>query len=86
MCSLWRQIIGRLVRKGLLKKSTHLLKRLKCVESFNESFSIKETRAHSFKPGSTLAAAAEKIHLTNMEIIRLKHPMTLRRLTKIIMK
>ena len=77
---MWRIVIGRLVRKGVLKKSTYLLRRLKCVGSFNESFSIKETKPHSFKPGSALAAAAEKIHLTNMEMIRLKYPVTLRRL------
>ena len=79
VCLRWKDVIRRLVKSGILRKAVHVLRRLKTVESFNESFSIKDTKVHSFRAGSVLAAAAERIHQTNMEIIRLKHPGSLRR-------
>ena len=80
VCLLWRSVIKNLVRKGTLRKPVHVLRRLGAVSSFNESLSIKDTKKiHSFREGSALAMAAEKIHQTNMDIIRLKYPRSLHR-------
>jgi len=77
---LWRSVVRNMVRRGRLKKTKRTLRRLKTTESFNESSCIKETRLPVFQAGSALAAAAEKIHQTQMEIIRLKYPSSLARL------
>ena len=79
VCMRWKDVIRRLVKSGRLRKAVHVIRGLKTVESFNESFSIKDTKVHTFRAGSALAAAAERIHQTNMEIIRLKHPGSLRK-------
>ena len=46
--------------------------RLKTVESFNEALAISENARGktTFREGSALAQAAEKIFLSQMEIIR----------------
>ena len=86
-------MVKSLVIQGKLKKKRRTLQRLRTIESFNESASIKEAKIHAFKvtpwfvnntyksaqEGSALAAAAEKIHQTQMEIIRLKYPVSLAR-------
>ena len=75
----WKNIIERLVKRQKLRKTCHTIRRLQTVESFNESFTIRETKIHCFKEGSSMARAAERIHQTNMEIIRLKYPQSLNR-------
>ena len=56
--------------------------RLKTVESFNEALAISEHARGktTFREGSALAQAAEKVFLSQMEIIRLKYPVTLEKL------
>ena len=56
--------------------------RLKTVESFNEALAISEQARGktTFKEGSALAQIAEKVFLSQMEIIRLKYPRTLEKL------
>ena len=56
--------------------------RLKTVESFNEALAISEhARGKTkFREGSALAQIAEKVFLSQMEIIRLKYPGTLEKL------
>ena len=59
-----------------------VLLRLKSVESFNEAIAISE-RAQGKKPfreGSALSLIAEKVFLQQMEIIRLKYPLSLQRM------
>ena len=46
---LWRSLVQNLVRKGKLKKTRRILRRLRTIESFNESSSIKEAKSHAFK-------------------------------------
>jgi hypothetical protein len=46
---LWRSLVQNLVRKGKLKKTRRTLGRLRTIESFNESSSIKEAKVHAFK-------------------------------------
>ena len=56
--------------------------RLKTVESFNEALAISEHARGkaTFQEGSALAQIAEKVFLSQMEIIRLKYPDTLEKL------
>ena len=56
--------------------------RLKTVESFNEALAISEHARGktTFREGSALAQIAEKVFLSQMEVIRLKYPGTLEKL------
>ena len=56
--------------------------RLNSVESFNESLAISEHARgkKAFREGSALAQLAEKVFLNQMEIIRLKYPVSLQRM------
>jgi hypothetical protein len=52
------------------------------VQSFNESLAISEHARgkKTFREGSALAQLAEKVFLSQMEIIRLKYPVSLQKM------
>ena len=76
----WRDIILGLEKRGVIKRTRRIIKRLRTTESLNEALAIKESKCHAFKEGSVLAERAEKVFLSHMEIIRLKYPGSLARL------
>jgi len=83
VCYQWADIIQNLLLRCRISCSPKVLRRLTTTESFNEAFTIiEESRPHAFKEGSLLAARAEKVFLTHMEIIRVKYPNSLHRLHK----
>jgi len=83
VCHQWADIIHNLLLKGRIACNPKVLRRLTTTESFNEAFTIvEESRPHAFKKGSLLAARAEKVFLTHMEIIRVKYPNSLHKLHK----
>ena len=66
----------------VIRSRFQALVRLKSVESFNESMEISEHARGKkpFREGSALAQLAEKVFISQMEIIRLKYPATLQRM------
>lgn len=83
VCKSWAAIIARLERhKNLRFRKIRILDRLTKIESFNESIGISEdaNEVGVGKMSSNIAALAEKVFLTHMEIIRLKYPGTLHKM------